>query len=75
MKPKLKLLVKQQRLKLLVKLKLPDYSLTLKPELKLKLQPKQPLTLPLLPRHKGFSFSSLAWMLYLPGLKPLLKPM
>ena len=53
-KPKMTLFVKQQRPKLLVKLKLSDYSLTLKLKLKLKLQPKQPLTLPLLPRPKGF---------------------
>ena len=43
--------------------------------LKLKLKSKQPLILPPLPRPKGFSFSSLAWMLYLQRLMLLLKPL
>ena len=63
---KLKLLAKQQKLKLKLHANLKLLAYLLKPELKLKLKPKQPLMLPLFPRPKGFSFSSLAWMHSLP---------
>ena len=62
-KPKLKMIVKLKR-------KLLFYSL--KPRLELTLRLKLLLMLPLLLRPKGFSFSSLAWMLYQLRLAQLL---